>query len=253
MVLKVPHIHDIVPPTMHNCTRQTILSSVAHIKGCCKAGPKRQMACLHRTPTITVVGSCHRALYRSYREPTKMQRFGSGRQWGGSKPRKKILKPQSPSSLEVSQGTPQALCAACNPPIPGTPVACNHGPLCLNYGLLCGIVASYFVDLAFQVPSSKSQSPSSKSHIERNPIQGREGFRFPNNFSDSPPKLGLYRGLNSYLCHPKAYFPEGPSTQYLRTLAPKAIKGMVFGTIVLKYWVLGPSGFAYLYDSCFWK
>ena len=36
--------------------------------------------------------------------------------------------------------------------------------------------------------------------------------------------------------------PEGPSTQYLRTLVPKAIKGMVFGTRVLTYWVLGPSG-----------
>ena len=36
--------------------------------------------------------------------------------------------------------------------------------------------------------------------------------------------------------------PEGPSTQYLRILVPKAIKGMVFGTRVLKCWVLGPSG-----------
>ena len=35
---------------------------------------------------------------------------------------------------------------------------------------------------------------------------------------------------------------EGPSTQYSRTLVPKASKGMVFGTRVLKYWVLGPSG-----------
>ena len=36
--------------------------------------------------------------------------------------------------------------------------------------------------------------------------------------------------------------PEGPSTQYLRTLVPKAILLMVFGTKVLKYWVLGPLG-----------
>ena len=36
-------------------------------------------------------------------------------------------------------------------------------------------------------------------------------------------------------------FPEGPSTQHLRTLVPNAIKGMGFGTRVLKYWVLGPS------------
>ena len=38
--------------------------------------------------------------------------------------------------------------------------------------------------------------------------------------------------------------PEGPSTQYLRTLVPKAIKGMILGTRVLKS-LLGPSG----YDS----
>ena len=39
-------------------------------------------------------------------------------------------------------------------------------------------------------------------------------------------------------------FPEGPSTQYSRTLVPKTIPLMVFGTRVLKYWVLGASGFA---------
>ena len=38
------------------------------------------------------------------------------------------------------------------------------------------------------------------------------------------------------------YLPEGPSTQYLRSLVPKTILLMVFGTRVLKYWVLGPSG-----------
>ena len=37
--------------------------------------------------------------------------------------------------------------------------------------------------------------------------------------------------------------PEGPSTQYVRTLVPKAMKRMVFGTRVLKYWVLGSSGY----------
>ena len=35
---------------------------------------------------------------------------------------------------------------------------------------------------------------------------------------------------------------EGPSTQYLRTLVPEAINGMVFGARVLNYWLLGPSG-----------
>ena len=33
---------------------------------------------------------------------------------------------------------------------------------------------------------------------------------------------------------------EGPSSQHLRTLVPKTINGMVFGTRVLKYWLLGP-------------
>ena len=36
--------------------------------------------------------------------------------------------------------------------------------------------------------------------------------------------------------------PEGPSAQYLRLLVPETILGMVFGTRVLKHWVLGPSG-----------
>ena len=39
--------------------------------------------------------------------------------------------------------------------------------------------------------------------------------------------------------------PEGPSAQYLRTLVPKAIKGMIvwfLEPIVLEHWVLGPSG-----------
>ena len=35
---------------------------------------------------------------------------------------------------------------------------------------------------------------------------------------------------------------RGPSSQYLRTLAPKTIPSMVLGTRVLKYWVLGASG-----------
>ena len=39
--------------------------------------------------------------------------------------------------------------------------------------------------------------------------------------------------------------PKGPSTQDLRTLAPKAMEGMVFGIRVLKYWVLGPSGYSF--------
>ena len=38
------------------------------------------------------------------------------------------------------------------------------------------------------------------------------------------------------------YCPEGPSTQYLRFLVPTATPFLVFGTRVLKCWVLGPSG-----------
>ena len=37
-------------------------------------------------------------------------------------------------------------------------------------------------------------------------------------------------------------YPEGPSTHCLRTLVPNTIPYMAFGTRVLKYWVLGPSG-----------
>ena len=36
---------------------------------------------------------------------------------------------------------------------------------------------------------------------------------------------------------------EGPSTQYLRSLVSKTIPLIVFGTIVVKHWVLGPSGY----------
>ena len=36
--------------------------------------------------------------------------------------------------------------------------------------------------------------------------------------------------------------PEGPSTLCLRTLVPKTIPLMTFGTRALKCWVLGPSG-----------
>ena len=40
----------------------------------------------------------------------------------------------------------------------------------------------------------------------------------------------------------RAQNSEGPSTQYFRVLVPKTIPLMVFGTRVLKFWVLGPSG-----------
>ena len=41
------------------------------------------------------------------------------------------------------------------------------------------------------------------------------------------------------------HIPEGPSTQYLRTMVPNTIKRMAFGTRVLKYWLLGPSGISF--------
>ena len=45
------------------------------------------------------------------------------------------------------------------------------------------------------------------------------------------------------VCYSATTTPEGPSNQYSRTLVPKAMNGIVFGTRVLKYWVLGPSGY----------
>ena len=47
-------------------------------------------------------------------------------------------------------------------------------------------------------------------------------------------ELGLESGLEGPRDVGKQLNPEGPSTQYLRTLFPKAIKGLVFGTRVLK-------------------
>ena len=44
-------------------------------------------------------------------------------------------------------------------------------------------------------------------------------------------------------------YPEGPSTQNLRSLIPKTIPCMVFGTRVMKYWVLGPSELHHLSEA----
>ena len=44
------------------------------------------------------------------------------------------------------------------------------------------------------------------------------------------------------ICTEGAENPEGSSTQYLRSLVPKTIPLMVFGTKGLKYMVLGPFG-----------
>ena len=52
---------------------------------------------------------------------------------------------------------------------------------------------------------------------------------------------GMHLSSKALHDHCKTY-QKGPSTQYLRTLVPKAMKGMAFGTRVLKYWVLGPFG-----------
>ena len=49
--------------------------------------------------------------------------------------------------------------------------------------------------------------------------------------------LASFLGLDNELRN-----PEGPSTECLRTLVPRNIKGMVFRTRDLKYWELGPSG-----------
>ena len=68
--------------------------------------------------------------------------------------------------------------------------------------------------------------------------------------------LDAFQCVAFYLCSPSRHpgpkqrtmlnYPEGASTQYLRTLVPKAIKGMAFGKRILKYWVLGPSGLVLL-------
>ena len=56
--------------------------------------------------------------------------------------------------------------------------------------------------------------------------------------------LHIETGKPRYLAHPfgRIQSPEGPSTQYVRSLVPDTIKGMVFGTRNRKYWVLGPCG-----------
>ena len=45
------------------------------------------------------------------------------------------------------------------------------------------------------------------------------------------------------------YYPEGPSSKYLRLLVPKAILFIVFGLRNLKYWVLGPSGLFFKFQG----
>ena len=63
--------------------------------------------------------------------------------------------------------------------------------------------------------------------------------------SARPASMALSSRLESSVAcasHPSTSHPEGPSTQYLRTLVPKTIPLAVFGTKGLKYWVLGPSG-----------
>ena len=53
--------------------------------------------------------------------------------------------------------------------------------------------------------------------------------------------LGIQRPFPKQLSR-RDHSLEGPSTQYLRTLVPKAMKGRGFGTRSLKCWVLGISG-----------
>ena len=73
--------------------------------------------------------------------------------------------------------------------------------------------------------AAQHRSPSSKSRSRQSPVP----------WGPKWPQVGpVYIGPQSK--------GLGPSTQYLRTLVPKAIKGRVFGTRVLKYWVLGISG-----------
>ena len=71
----------------------------------------------------------------------------------------------------------------------------------------------------------------------------------PRNISPAIRSRTLF-GTNFRILRAEALFscPGGPSTQYLRCLVPNTIKNMVFGTTVLKYWVLGPSGLVLIKD-----
>ena len=53
--------------------------------------------------------------------------------------------------------------------------------------------------------------------------------------------LGFQETLQTLTGPPNAC-PEGPSTQYLRTLVPNTINSMVFGSRNFKYWALEPFG-----------
>ena len=76
--------------------------------------------------------------------------------------------------------------------------------------------------------------------------KGQKQNRFLAGFND-PPYVCMYMCV--YVCmyacmHACMYvcIPEGPSTQYLRTVVPNTMQGMVFGIRDLKYCVLGPLG-----------
>ena len=65
----------------------------------------------------------------------------------------------------------------------------------------------------------------------RVPPGGQEATADPRSRAEHAPRLMFCLPCN----------PNQTSTQYLRTLVPQTIPLMVFGTRVLKYWVLGPS------------
>ena len=58
-------------------------------------------------------------------------------------------------------------------------------------------------------------------------------------------QVGSVRLQRRLFFKPGMMNPAGPRTHCLRTPVPNTIPLMVFGTRVLKYWVLGPSGEAF--------
>ena len=73
-----------------------------------------------------------------------------------------------------------------------------------------------------QLPFKRPQIPSNRDHkaLNRGTLGGAGGKNA---------RPGIYMGSSTGIETSNTPVSEGPSTQYLRTLVPKAIKGMVLG------------------------
>ena len=70
----------------------------------------------------------------------------------------------------------------------------------------------------------------------------------------APLRWDAQLGVYGYLCYVPVflvhYYPKGPYTAHLRTLVPRTIPGIVFGTRVLIWAVYGPCGlFVFVSES----